>query len=397
MKYCIIVPDGAADYPVAKLDGKTPLEAARTPNMDQAAREGLTGLTCHVPRRMTPGSSVAMMSVTGYDPAKYFSGRGPLEATDLGIEMGPRDWAMRCNLITAGDDALVDFTAGHVSNEEADLLIEALNRGLATSELTFHAGTSYRHVLMYNGPLALAAKTVPPHDVVGEPLKDNYPRGQNSELLVDLMERSRSILEPHEVNRVRVDLGQNPANMIWLWGQGQKPTLESFHSRFGLTGGVISAVNLVCGIGRLVGWEIIKVPGATGYLDTDYAAKGRYAIDGLHRYDLVLVHVEAPDEAGHQGDLQGKIRALEQIDRQIVGPLMAQRDLGGGLRMLVVPDHVTSVQDRKHKRDPVPFLIWGEGVQAASGRPFTEAHARASGVEIKRGCDLMAEFVGKSG
>ncbi len=394
MKYCVIVPDGAADYPVAKLGEKTPLEAARTPNMDRAAQEGLLGLTCHIPPRMTPGSSVAIMSVVGYDPVENYTGRGPLEAADMGIQMGPRDWAVRCNLITAGQETLEDFTAGHISNEEAGALVEALNQRLGTNELTFHAGTSYRHIMMYRGPLALAVETVPPHDVVGQPLRQNYPRGENAELLVDLMERSRSVLEAHEVNHVRVDLGRNPANMIWLWGQGQTPALKSFRSRFGLAGGVISAVNLVRGIGRLIGWDVITVPGATGYVDTDYAAKGRYAVDGLRTHDLVFVHIEAPDEAAHDQDLQGKIRALEQIDREIVGPIMAQC-ADQGLRLLVMPDHVTSVEDGKHKRDQVPFVMWGAGVEARSGRPFTEAHARATDVVIEQGHDLMPKFVGK--
>ncbi|MCK4283267.1 MAG: 2,3-bisphosphoglycerate-independent phosphoglycerate mutase, partial [Candidatus Brocadiae bacterium] len=288
MKYCIVVPDGAADFPVAKLDGRTPLEAARTPNMDRAAREGLLGTTCHVPPRMRPGSAVAMMSVVGYDPIEHFPGRGPLEAADLGVEMGPRDWAIHCNLVTAGDDALVDFTAGHITCEEAAVLIETLNKELGSDVLTFHAGTSYRHILIYSGPLSLAVETVPPHDIVGQSLRENYPQGENCELLVDLMERSRPVLEAHEISEVRRDLGQDPANMIWLWGQGRRPDLEDFQDRFGLSGCVISAVNLVRGIGRLVGWEVITVPGATAYVDTDYAAKGRYAVDALTRCDLVL-------------------------------------------------------------------------------------------------------------
>ncbi len=394
MKYCVIVPDGAADYPVAKLGEKTPLEAARTPNMDRAAREGLLGLTCHVPRRMTPGSSVAIMSAVGYDPVENYTGRGPLEAADMGIQMGPRDWAVRCNFVTAGDETLEDFTAGHISSEEAGVLIEALNDGLGSNEISFYAGTGYRHIMMYRGPLALAVETVPPHDVVGQLLRENFPRGENAELLIDLMERSRDVVGSHEVNQVRVDLGRNPANMVWLWGQGQKPSLESFRSRFGLAGGVVSAVNLVRGIGRLIGWEVIDVPGATGYVDTDYAAKGRYAIDGLRKHDLILVHIEAPDEASHDGDLKGKIRALEQIDREIVGPIMAQC-AEQGLRLLVMPDHVTSVEDGRHKHDSVPFLMWGAGVDASSGLPFTEAHARSTDIVIEQGHDLMPEFVGK--
>jgi 2,3-bisphosphoglycerate-independent phosphoglycerate mutase len=395
MRYCVIVPDGAADYPMARLDGKTPLEAARTPNMDRAAAEGLVGVTDHVPPRMAPGSEVAMMSVAGYDPAECYTGRGPLEAADLGIDLGPRAWAVRCNFVTADDDTLVDFTAGHISTEEAGLLIQALNERLANDALNFHVGTSYRHVMVYRGELALTAETVAPHDIVGLPTRENYPRGEGADLLVGLMERSRPILEVHDVNHVRRDLGKNPANMTWLWGQGTKPALANFQARFGVTGCVISAVNLVRGIGRLIGWEIIKVPGITGYLDTDFAAKGRYAVDALTKFGLVMVHVEAPDEASHDRDVAAKVRALERIDREIVGPVMACADAEGDVKVLIVPDHITSVQDGKHKRGAVPFAMWGAGIEAASGCCYSEAEAAASEVEIARGWELMSEFIGK--
>jgi 2,3-bisphosphoglycerate-independent phosphoglycerate mutase len=382
---------------VARLDGRTPLEVARTPNMDRAAAEGLLGMADHIPPRMTPGSAVAMMSVYGYDPAEFFTGRGPLEAAVLGIEMRPTDWAIRCNLITASDDTLADFTAGHVSTEEAELLIRVLNDQLATDELTFHLGVSYRHVLMYRGPQALAAETVPPHDVVGLSLQENQPRGEGGDLLASLMEHSRPILEAHDVNRVRVDLGKNPANMIWLWGQGRKLVLPDFESRFGVKGGVITAVNLVRGIGQLAGWDVIDVPGATGYVDTDFAAKGRYAIDALTRLDLVLVHVEAPDEASHEGDVKAKIRAIERIDSDIVGPVMSRADMNGGIRVLIVPDHVTCVEDGKHKRGAVPFAMWGEGIRAAAGSRYAEADAETADVRVEHGWRLMSELIGKSG
>ncbi|MFO8009099.1 MAG: 2,3-bisphosphoglycerate-independent phosphoglycerate mutase, partial [Candidatus Brocadiia bacterium] len=272
MKYCIIVPDGAADRPLTKLEGKTPLQAARTPGMDRAAREGLLGVTCHIPERMTPGSSVAILSVLGYDPAHYFNGRGPLEAADLGIELSRGQWAVRCNLITAAENMLADFTGGHVSTEEARVLLQALNDQLAGDDVRFHPGTSYRHVMVYSGSEVLDVQTTPPHDVVGTPLADNYPTGRGRQVLTDLMERSRAVLGPHEVNEVRVDLGKNPANMIWLWSPGPRPTMPPFEELFGLRGAAISAVNLVRGIARLIGWSIVEVPGATGYTDTDYAA-----------------------------------------------------------------------------------------------------------------------------
>lgn len=395
MRYCIIVPDGAADHPLPKLEGKTPLQAARTPNMDRAAREGLLGTTSHVPRGMVPGSSVAMMSVLGYDPAGYFSGRGPLEAAGVGVELARGQWAVRCNLITASEGVLADFTGGHVSTEEARVLLEALNDQLGGDHVRFYPGTSYRHVMVYSGSEVLDVQTTPPHDVVGSPLSENYPNGRGQEILTDLMERSRAVLGPHEVNEVRVDLGKNPANMIWLWSPGRRPTMPLFEELFSLRGAAISAVNLVRGIARLIGWSVIQVPGATGYTDTDYAAKGRYAIDALKEYDVVLVHVEAPDEASHDRDVKAKIRAIEQIDNAIVGPVMARAEQGGGLRLLVVPDHVTSVGDGKHKREPVPFALWGEGVRMASGVPFTEAHAAATEVKVPEGHVLIESLLGK--
>jgi len=394
MKYVVIVPDGAADYPVARLGGKTPLEAARTPNMDRAAAEGLLGVTCHVPRHMTPGSEVAIMSLMGYDPVQYFTGRGPLEAADLGIELGPKDWAFRCNLVTVGDDSLADFTGGHITTEEARLLLDALNRQLGNEAVGFHPGTSYRHVMTHRGQERFNVETVAPHDIVGQPIVEHLPRGEGAEILVDLMRQSVPVLEAHEVNKVRVDLGKNPANMIWLWSPGQRPGLRQFADLFQLHGAVISAVNLVRGLGRLVGWEVVLVPGATGYTDTDYAAKGRYALDALTRCDLVFVHIEATDEASHDRDVKAKVRALEQIDREVVGPVMAQAEAEGQMRVLIVPDHVTSVEDGMHKRDRVPFVIWGEGIRAASGQQFNEAEAEASEVEIPEGHALMEEFLG---
>ncbi len=394
MKYCVIVPDGAADYPVGKLEGRTPLEVARIPNLDRAARNGLVGTTCHVPHRMTPGSSVAMLSLLGYSPVDYFTGRGPLEAADLGLEMGPRDWAVRCNLITAAHGVLADFTGGHISTEEARVLIGALNEELGTEQVSFHVGNSYRHILMYSGEQPLDVETTPPHDVVGEQIVEHFPEGTGDQFLIGLMDASRRVLERHEINKVRVDLGKNPANMIWLWSPGKRPVMPSFEERFGLNGGVISAVNLVRGIGALIGWKAIDVPGATGYVDTDYAAKGRYAIDALKRFDIVAVHVEAPDEASHDRDLQAKVRAIEQIDARIVGPIMAYGEEGGDLRLLVCPDHLTSVRDGRHKPDDVPFVLWGQGVRARSGVPFDEAHAAATDVTIDPGHHLMAELIG---
>lgn len=394
MNYCLIIPDGMADNPVRRLDGKTPMEAARIPNMDRAAREGMLGLVRTVPARMEPGSSVAMMSIMGYDPRRCYTGRAPLEAADMGIEMAQDDWAFRCNLVTLSDDILADYAAGHITTEEAALLIAALNETLGSEEITFHTGTSYRHIMLYKGAEDVSATTVPPHNVVGQTIKKNLPRGKGSRLLIDLIERSADVLSPLDVNVVRADLGQNPANLIWLWGQGRKAALESFEENFGVRGAAISAVNLVRGMARLIGWEIIDVPGATGYVDTDYAAKGDYALEALTRFDLVLVHVEAPDEASHQKDLKAKLRAIEQIDRHVVGPIMSRQDVNGGLRVLVMPDHLTTLERGVHENTPVPFALWGEGVAEQSGLPLTEASGAATGIKISKGHRLMETLLG---
>lgn len=396
MKYCIIIPDGMAGYPAERLRNRTPLEAARTPNMDRAARGGMVGLAHTVPRKLKPGSDVAIMSVFGYDPGACYTGRAPLEAADLGIEMTPQDWAFRCNLVTVSDDIMADFSAGHITTREAELLIETLNEEIASEDITFHTGTGYRHLMLYRGEQEFHTNTIPPHDILGQPVIRHLPRGEGSDLLVDLMERSAEILPGHDVNAVRVDLQQNPANMIWLWGEGRKTPLEQFLDRFGLRGAAISAVNLVRGIARLIGWDVLQVPGATGYLDTDYAAKGRYAVDALSSYDLVAVHVEAPDEAGHEGNLQAKIKAIEQVDADVVGPVMSEAESSGDIRVLIMPDHLTPCSERTHERGPVPFALWGPGIETKSGLTLSEANAATTGIEIRRGHTLIGKLINEA-
>jgi len=393
MKYCIVIPDGAADLPVAALGDKTPLEAAHKPNMDRAAREGLLAQVCTVPRRMEPGSDVAMMSIVGYDPAQYYSGRAPLEAADLGVELGEKDWAFRCNLITTDGHALTDYCSGHITTEEAGLLVQSLNEKLGGPNVKFHTGTGYRHLMVYAPAQPLAVETSPPHQVVGEPLASIYPRGKGSEKLVELIQRSAEVLEGHEVNATRRSQGKNPANRIWLWGEGRRPHMEPFAQKYRVKGAVISAVNLVRGIAKLIGWDIVRVPGITGYLDTDYAAKGRYAIEALRTYDLVLVHVEAPDEAAHDGNAKAKVEAIERVDADIVGPLMAAAPEFDALRIMVLPDHLTTVEQGRHTRGLVPLAMWGAGVEARSGMSFTESYAAESEVVWDKGHDLMASFL----
>ena len=395
MKYCIIIPDGMADTPAERLRDRTPLEAARTPHMDRAAKRGTLGLVNTVPHRLKPGSDVAIMSVFGYDPLKYYTGRAPLEAADLGIDMGPEDWAFRCNLVTVSEDLMADYCAGHISTKEAALLVETLNEKIAREDVEFHTGTGYRHLMLYTGEQEFDVSTTPPHDIMGDPVIRHLPRGDGSDLLVDLMEGSAEVLPEHDVNAVRVDLQQNPANMIWLWGQGRKAPFDSFSDRFGVNGAAISAVNLVRGIARLIGWDIVKVPGATGYLDTDYAAKGRYAVDALRSYDLVAVHIEAPDEAGHNGDLQAKIKAIEQVDSDIVGPVLSEAESSGDIRVLIMPDHYTPCAKRTHARGPVPFALWGPDEADPSGLTLSEENAAKTGVKVDKGHQLIEKLLGR--
>ncbi|MDY6914400.1 MAG: cofactor-independent phosphoglycerate mutase, partial [Planctomycetota bacterium] len=363
MKYAIVIPDGAADLPLDELDGRTPLAAAKTPNMDWVAAHGKIGTVRTVPPGLSCGSDVAIMSVLGYDPKRYYTGRAPLEAAAQNIEVSPTQWVFRCNLVTVVDGCMEDHSAGHISSEEAATLIAELNRLLGGSHITFYAGVGYRHLMTYDA--AVDVRTTPPHDILDKPIAEHLPTGQGAEMLRTLIDRSRQILTEHEINTVRRDLGENPASSIWLWGQGKMPTLPSFVDRFGLKGSAITAVDLVRGLAKLIGWDRIDVPGATGYVDTDYAGKGAAAGEALDKYDLVCVHVEAPDEAGHNRDVAGKLRAIEQIDRYVVGPVLERlRAEGDDWRILVLPDHPTPCMRRTHTPEPVPFAIAGKRIEA---------------------------------
>jgi len=413
MKYVIVIPDGAADAPQAALGGRTPFQAARTPALDALAARGRVGLTNHVPDGLPPGSEVACMSLLGYDPLAFFTGRAPLEAAAKGIVLGPDDWAVRCNLVTIADGAgdagpiMEDFTAGHVSTEEATALLGAAQRGLAADfpELAgweFAPGVSYRNLLLYRGaagrpaPLAADLRATPPHDLMDQPVADAFPRGTGSRLLTDVMSRSAAWLAGHPVNQARIAAGRRPATHVWLWGVGKAPAFEPFAARYGVQGTMITAVDLLRGLASLAGWRRVEVPGATGYLDTDYAAKGRAAIAELDRSDLVCVHVEAPDEASHQGDAGEKVKAIEAIDRLVVAPIAAHLAGVPGHRILVCPDHPTFLATKTHSRGPVPFVIAGDGVAATGQRSYDEAAALAGGVRIEPGWRLMGEFLGSN-
>jgi 2,3-bisphosphoglycerate-independent phosphoglycerate mutase len=399
-KYAIVIPDGAADEPCEALGGRTPLQAADLPEMDRIAREGVLGRSRNVPDRFKPGSDVATLSLFGYDPLKYFTGRAPLEVVAMGVPMGPHDWAVRCNLMTIQGGKLTDFTAEHIGNEEAAELIEALRAVLenAYPGTEFHPGVSYRNAMIYRGgpgdvPFDETTATAPPHDHPDGTAADYLPAGKGADLLRGLMVDGARLIADHPVNLARARAGKRPANAIWLWGQGRAPSVPTFEALHGLRGAIISAVDLVRGTGMLAGWERIDVPGATGYLDTDYAAKGRYAIEALESHDLVCVHVEAPDEASHEGRADAKVEALARIDRDIVGPLHRALAAHGDYRILVSPDHATMIRTRAHDRAPVPWAMCGTGL-AGPGASYDEAAAAAAGGPLlDEGWRLMETFL----
>ena len=393
MKYAVLIGDGMADEPMEKLGGRTPLEVADTPNMREIARKGQTGLIRTIPPGMPPGSDVATLSVLGYDPREYYSGRAPLEAAKLGIELGPDEVAFRCNLITVEDERIADYAGGHITSDEARELVASLSRRMSTPTVKFYPGVGYRHICVVKGTDMVRAHCTPPHDVTGQPVKDHMPCGDGAGLLVDLMERSRELLQSHEVNKARLSRGQRPANMIWLWGQGVTPQMPSFKDSFGIEGSVISAVDLLNGIAKLVGLDLVEVPGATGYYDTNYEGKGVYAIKSLEDKDFVLVHVEAPDEAGHNGDLDQKIRAIESFDRLVVGPLLRKLGEVPHSRLVVLPDHPTPIRLRTHTGDPVPFAWCGQGIPGSGAQGFNEREAAGSRLRVDEGHTLMGRFI----
>ncbi len=394
MKFAIVIPDGAADWPTDSLGGKTPFEVARVPNMDRIAREGRLGTVRYAPPDLPPGSDVCILSLVGYDPAACYTGRAPIEAVAQGIPLEETDWVFRMNLVTVVDGEMVDYSAGHITTREAALLVDALQDQLGRPGLRFYAGVGYRHLLVVQGE-EFKVRTTPPHDIMGEPIRRHMPKGRNAKRLVELMHASVTVLEDHPVNRVRTDLGESPATQVWFWGEGRKPRLEWFETRWGLKGAAITAVDLVRGIAKLIGWDVIEVEGATGYYDTNYAGKGQAAVRALAERDLVLVHVEATDEAGHNGDAHEKVRALEEIDANVVGPVLEALEAGGeDWRVLVSPDHLTPIDLRTHHADPVPFAMMGTGLKPLRpAEAMTEACAAGAGMNVEVGHELMEYFL----
>lgn len=398
MKYAVIIPDGCADEPQESLGGKTPLEAASTPNMDAIARAGVVGLANHTPAELPPGSDVANLSLLGFPPAKFYCGRAPIEAAAQGIPLGPYDWAVRCNLVTIQDQIMRDFTAGHISTAEAQELLRSLQDKVARPNIEFHAGVSYRNLMIYRGQpgeqvFTGDTQTTPPHDLMDKPVVDDYPRGPGSDLLAELMAISWELFRDHPVNVARRNAGKLPATNIWLWGLGQRPQLPRFDERYGVKGAMITAVDLLRGLASLLGLVRIEVPGATGYLDTNYAGKGQYAADALDQYDLVCVHIEAPDEASHQGDVRAKIDAIEKIDHHIVGPVFEKLRSMGEYRILVTPDHPTYLRLKTHCHGAVPWTAAGTGVLCQKAPGFSEVTARNSGIVFEEGYRLMESFL----
>jgi 2,3-bisphosphoglycerate-independent phosphoglycerate mutase len=405
MKYAIVIPDGAADEHQEALGGKTPLEAAHTPHMDRVASMGVVARACHTPRELPAGSEIGNLSLLGYNPFENFTGRAPMEAAAQGIQLGPEDWAVRCNLVTIEDQVMRDFTADHISTEEATQLLATAQERIASQPkyggaIEFVPGVSYRNLLIWRGeklpaPFTSDTRTRAPHDITDQSVLEDHPRGPGSDVLCDLMSASIEVFRNHAVNDQRQRSGKRPATNVWLWGLGQAPKLRPFADAYGPKGAMITAVDLLRGIAALVDWDRIEVPGATGYLDTDYAAKGRAAVAALKSYDIVCVHVEASDEASHEGRCEEKVKAIEQIDQHIVGPLLDALASYGDWRIMISPDHPTFLRTKVHTHGNVPVAIAGAGIAADEFTAYGDTNAARSRLAFDEGWRLMPWFIGK--
>jgi 2,3-bisphosphoglycerate-independent phosphoglycerate mutase len=397
MKYVVLLGDGMSDEKIEALGGKTALQAAHTPNMDYMAKRGVIGLARTVPPGLPPGSDVANLSVFGYDPRTCYTGRSPLEAASMGVELGPDDVAFRVNLVNLGIQGtklfMNDYSAGHITTDEGRALMASMQEAFGSAEFEFHPGVSYRHLMVWRGG-KYAMKAVPPHDISGQSILEFLPQGDGADVLIDLMNSSQLLFKEHPVNKARIAADQVPANSIWLWGHGRAPRIETYRERFGLTGAVISAVDLIRGIGMYAGLDIIKVPGATGYIDTNYDGKAAAALKALETADFVYVHVEAPDEASHSGKLEHKIQAIEDFDAKVVGPIMAGVKRFGDYRLLCTPDHPTPIKLMTHTSDPVPFILYrGESEEKSDVAGYDE-DAAAKGIMVEDGFQLLRMMMG---
>jgi 2,3-bisphosphoglycerate-independent phosphoglycerate mutase len=393
MKYCVLIIDGAAGLPIAERNGQTCLELARTPNFDAMAVESTLGLARTVPPGMEPSSACACMSVMGYDPTIYYKGRASIEAKSLDIDIGKEDVVFRCNLVTVRDGKMFDYSAGHIGTHEAGEIIKALNEEIGSEQIKFYPGVSYRHILKIKGnEETLKATCTPPHDIPGRLVKEYLPRGVGSDSLRDLMARSETLLRGHKINVGREKRGEPPVTTIWLfWGSGQVPDMPAFKKVYGLAAAMTSGVDLLRGLARMIGMDILDIKGVTDGPDNDNAAQAAGALGSLKSHDLVVVHIEATDEAGHEGDIDGKIEAIQKIDEEVISRLLACR--GEALRVLIMPDHPTPIKVRTHTADPVPFLIWGKGIKSSGAKRFTENEAKRTGVFINEGYKIMGKLV----
>ncbi|MFC1902271.1 cofactor-independent phosphoglycerate mutase [Chloroflexota bacterium] len=393
MKYCVLIIDGAAGLPLPARGNRTTLELAATPSLDAMVAGGRLGLVRTVPPGMEPSSACACMSVLGYDPGRYYRGRAAIEARSMGIEVDEGEAVFRCNLVAVRDGEMRDYSAGHIATGEAKELIAALNEKLGGDDVSFYPGVGYRHILKLRGrEAALEAACTPPHDIPGRPVAGFLPQGWGSDILRDLMARSEAVLAEHPVNVARRARGETPATGIWLfWGSGRVPEMPPFRQVYGLEAALTSSVDLLRGLAQMAGIEVLEIPGVTDGPDNDYAAQAEGALGALKDYDLVVVHIEAPDEAAHAGAVDEKIEAIRKTDAEVVGRLRSYR--GDDLRVLVLPDHPTPVEVRTHTADPVPFLLWGRGFPANGAKRFTEAEARGTGVFLEEGYKIMGELL----
>ncbi|MCL2687332.1 MAG: cofactor-independent phosphoglycerate mutase [Methanobrevibacter sp.] len=402
MKYVILIGDGMSDYPLTELNGKTPLEVANIPNIDEIAKKGKVGQLQTIPENLEPGSDVANMSIFGYDPQKYYTGRGPLESGSMGIKTADDEVIFRCNLITEENGILDNFNAGHISSEEAASLIDSLNEKFS-NELNpnigdnggkFYSGVSYRHLFVKKGAELTSFKTYPPHDIVGENIDEYTNWNDESALKIkNIMLKSKEVLENHPVNQKRRENGQKIANMVFLWGQGLQPSLPKFKDVYGLNGSIITAVDLLKGIGVFAGLNNIDVPGATGYFDTDYKAKGAYGANALESSDFLFVHVEAPDEAGHEGNIEEKIKAIERIDKHVLGQIMDEIPKYEDYKIAVLPDHATPIDVRTHTRDLVPLAIYDSTSSADNVQYYTENSVLDGSLGIDKAYNLVKNMI----
>lgn len=394
MKFVIFLGDGMSDRPLDTLNGRTPLMAAHTPNLDRMVREGIGGWTLNTPTGHYPGSDIANLGVLGYDITKSYTGRSPLEAAAMGVELGPKDVAFRCNLVTLSSDFTImeDFSADHISTHEAAELVVTLNEKLASGSFQFYPGVSYRHLLVWRDG-GDQITNVPPHDISDRPIAGSLPTGPDAEPVNALMRASWTFLSDHPINRQRIASGKKPANSIWLWGHGKKPFLPVFRDLFGKTGGIISAVDLMRGIAAHIGFDVLHVPGATGWIDTDYEGKAAACLRGLEKHDLMFVHVESPDEAGHAGRLDYKMQAIEDFDARLVGPVLAALSQTGPFRALALPDHPTPLATKTHDPGPVPFAMLGTGLLPDDNLTYDERLLTTGSLTFDPGTKLMPYFL----